>query len=420
MKPRILVVATTPPLPATSGGNQRTNLLMRALSRVAEVALVTLTTEDRLVSVLPELCDQYAWMGNAAPLRAGEVTPWRWIRPMNEKFVDRLAHNILGLASHALVRQERAAEAVAKASREFSPDLIVARYLNSAVVSDAFRWAPVLIDIDDHPLSVYETRLRDPRMRGIRAWIVRRHLAQLGRVVPDLIDQAAAVFLANAEDRRYFGARRESAVLLPNIVYTDNDVHPSPLCMQQSEPATVLVVGSWSHRPNADGVNWFLENAWPSIRASRSDARLRIVGSRLSDAHKRRWSVVPGVEVVGFVDNLEEEYRRARLTVCTQFEGGGTKIKVLESLAFGRPVVLTPHAHRGYEATLPDGQCLLVAPDGSQTTEACLRLMNDIDLASSLAARGAEAVRQHYSFSRFAELVSAGVECALRTRGRHE
>ena len=420
MKPRVLVVATTPPLPASSGGNQRTNLLMRALAKFADVALVTLATEDQLEPVRHELRDRFRWMGNAAPLRAGEVAPWRWIRPLHPKLVDRFAHNIGGLASHTLVRQERAGEVVNEASRTFSPDLIVSRYLKSAVISDAFRRAPVLIDIDDHPLSVYETRLDDPRIHGFRAAMVRRHLAQLHSVVPGLLDKAAAVFLASEDDRRYVVERRESAVLLPNIVYSDDDFHPSSLRMQQSEPATVLAVGSWSHRPNADGVNWFLENAWPDIKASRSDARLRIVGSRLSDVHKQRWGAVPGVDVVGFVDSLEEEYRRARLTVCTQFEGGGTKIKVLESLAFGRPVVLTPHAHRGYEATLPDGQCLLVAPDGSQTTEACLRLMNDMDLASSLAARGAEAVRQHYSFSRFAELVSAGVECALRTRGRHE
>lgn len=127
--------------------------------------------------------------------------------------------------------------------------------------------------------------------------------------------------------------------------------------------------------------------------------------------------MVPGVEVVGFVDRLEDEYRKARLTICTQFEGGGTKIKILESLAYGRPIVVTPHAHRGYEVALPNGQCLLVANNGAQISNACLRLMNDADLAGALAAMGADAVRRYFSYPRFMELVSMGIESALRHGG---
>lgn len=417
MKPRILVVSTTPPLPISTGGNQRTNLLLRALSkRASEIALVTLTSHDRVEPVAGELCKQFGWICNAAPIPAGKNFPWGLARPLAPSLVDRVAHNIGGLTSHALRRQKAAAEGVAAAVRMFSPDLIVARYLSSAVMSDAFAWAPVLVDLDDHPLSVYETRLSDPRLTGYRAAMVRRHLWQLRRVVPAFVSRAAGLFIASAEDSRFLGSQREMATVLPNIVYFDGQEHPTPIAMEDSEPATILVVGSWSHRPNIDGLDWFLKNAWPIVKAARPDARLRVVGSRLSDADRRRWGVAPGVEVVGFADRLEDEYRRARLTICTQFEGGGTKIKVLESLAFGRPVVVTPHSHRGYQLILPDGQCLLVADSGLQTAEACIRLIDDSDLAFSLAAKGTEVVRKFYSFSRFVDSVAEGVDRALQFR----
>ena len=75
--------------------------------------------------------------------------------------------------------------------------------------------------------------------------------------------------------------------------------------------------------------------------------------------------------------------------MCPIFEGGGTKIKVLESLAHGRTIVVARHSIRGYERELVDNESLLIADDEPQLAEACIRLFREDSLRHRLAATGA-------------------------------
>jgi glycosyltransferase involved in cell wall biosynthesis len=67
---------------------------------------------------------------------------------------------------------------------------------------------------------------------------------------------------------------------------------------------------------------------------------------------RREWQAVGGVEVLGHVEDLAAVYAKSRAVVVPMYDGGGTKIKVLEALAHNRCVLLTRYAHRGYEHTL--------------------------------------------------------------------
>jgi len=86
-------------------------------------------------------------------------------------------------------------------------------------------------------------------------------------------------------------------------------------------------------------------------------------------------------------------------------EGGGTKIKVLESLKLGRTCVVTPHAQRGYGQVLRDGQSLLVGETDEELAAACVRLIEQPELRDRLAATGQEVVRERYSWNGFSRSV---------------
>ena len=134
------------------------------------------------------------------------------------------------------------------------------------------------------------------------------------------------------------------ATLFPLI--HDPIVEPAPLARRDG----ICFVGGFRHPPNADGITWFVENGWSNVVAARPDARLYIVGSNMTP-EVRALARHPGVEVVGFVDDLEGFLGRRRLSIAPLRYGAGAKGKVAASLANGLPAVCTPVAIEGMGLT---------------------------------------------------------------------
>jgi glycosyltransferase involved in cell wall biosynthesis len=212
-----------------------------------------------------------------------------------------------------------------------------------------------------------------------------------------------------AGDTRYEVTR--NAAILPNIPYNVPVVAP-PLNGSRSASPIVLTVGVLHYLPNRDGVDRFIREGWPKVRAACPTAEYWLAGKN-DPATARRWQAVPGVKVLGFVDDLAAAYHASWFTVCPLWTGAGTNIKVLESLAFGRTCVATVIGHRGFEDCLPSGDSLLVAANPEDLAENCIRLINDHTLRLALAKRGREVVQREFSYQKFANIVHREVERAL-------
>ena len=86
---------------------------------------------------------------------------------------------------------------------------------------------------------------------------------------------------------------------------------------------------------------------------SRAERRVQNRAKGHETPQRLRWEAIDGVQPVGYVDDLADEYRRCAFTVAPIFEGAGTKIKVLESLAFGRACLTTPCGARRMDQQPP-------------------------------------------------------------------
>jgi hypothetical protein len=129
----------------------------------------------------------------------------------------------------------------------------------------------------------------------------------------------------------------------------DFSVNPLPL----AAAPVVLCVAS-DNPMNTTGMADFLRFAWPRIRAACPDARLRVVGS----IGRTMPAGLDGVELAGYVRDLDAEYTAARVVVNPATAGTGLKIKTLEALGHLRPVVAWPNGVDG----LPEPVRTLIAP----------------------------------------------------------
>jgi polysaccharide biosynthesis protein PslH len=127
------------------------------------------------------------------------------------------------------------------------------------------------------------------------------------------------------------GARRVE--VCPNGT---DPVTPLPLPRREpGEPLRLVFVGMGRYEPNARGIEWFVSQVLPRIRSA-IPVSLDVVGQP-----PPRPVNAPGVRYVGAVESLEPSYERAHVAIVPVFEGSGTRLKIPEALAYGRPIVST-------------------------------------------------------------------------------
>ena len=134
-------------------------------------------------------------------------------------------------------------------------------------------------------------------------------------------------------------------------------VEPQPPPQGFQARKGIAFVGSFSHPPNRDAVNWLAAEVMPLVWRRDPEIRLFVIGSNIADGDRALAS--DRVEIVGWVPDITEALHRYRLTVAPLRFGAGLKGKVLSSFAAGLPCVMTPVAAEGME--FPDALLGLVA-----------------------------------------------------------
>jgi polysaccharide biosynthesis protein PslH len=180
--------------------------------------------------------------------------------------------------------------------------------------------------------------------------------------------------------------------ILPNAVIVPG--LPIPL-RQNADVFTMLFVGTLGYFPNEDGLIAFTEETLPRLRESAVGRfRLQVVGSGRARAAGRIASV-PEIDFQGYAASVLPWYEAADAIIVPLRAGGGTRIKILEAFALGRPVVSTSLGSEGIDAR--DGEHALIADDPVAFARACLELMNDDVLRQSLVDAARDLVTSRYS-----------------------
>src|SRR2546426_5189291 len=162
-----------------------------------------------------------------------------------------------------------------------------------------------------------------------------------------------------------------------------------------SDGRTILFFGLLSTAPNVDGVRFFVREIWPRIAAQRPDARCKIIGAR---PHRSVLELAgPGLEVVGFVDDLRPYLASAAAVVVSLRLGGGTRLKIVEGMAMGKPIVSTALGAEGIEAT-PERD-ILIADEPASFAASVIRLLDDPALRARLGQSARQLAVQRYSWS---------------------
>jgi polysaccharide biosynthesis protein PslH len=247
--------------------------------------------------------------------------------------------------------------------------------------------------------SLIWQRYGETETNPFKRWYIReqwRKFQHFERRATGEADQTVAVSDADADLlRNEFGARRVAVV--------ENGVDTTFFQPTDSAPDAnrILFLGSLDWRPNLDAVAQLLERVFPAVRAAESGARLEIVGRNPPAWLRRRATEIPGVELHADVPDVRPHLARCGVLAVPLRIGGGSRLKILEALASGVPVVSTVIGAEGLH--LEPGRHLTVVASVDEMANALVQAIRRPEEARERAERGRKRVLSRYDWDALAD-----------------
>jgi glycosyltransferase involved in cell wall biosynthesis len=356
------------PLPENNGGHQRSLAIARRLADLGDLVL----------------CGYDDGSADKAGLRAMGIdvraVPWR-VTPT------RVARGVLKARSLSAGRFWSAdmVKTVRGAADEKPIDLLQVEYQ---------QMVPLVLDVpakqsvlDLHNIESSLVASYAGARRGIPAALFRTEAAALRRMERRTIGCFDHVVVVSEKERDRLPPGARSVLVCPN------GREPSAVLPEASEP-TVAFVATMGWAPNVDAAVWLARDIWPTVRARVPRARLLLVGTDPAPAVLALAGDT--IEVTGTVEDVRPYLAQARVLVAPLRAGGGTRLKIMEALDVGRPLVATSVGCEGMEDLI--GRGVVVADTASALAEAIADLLLDPAHAAALGRAGHDAVAADHTW----------------------
>ncbi len=286
--------------------------------------------------------------------------------------------------------------AVRKAVTDLQPDVVHFDTLSLAPYLDAIGGLPAVLNhhnIESIMLLRRAEQENNPFKR-VYLWQEAKRLAAYERLVASRFRQHLVCANLDAERLQQTVGDVPTSVV-PNgvdLMY----FQPAPPATEQL-PNSLIFVGGLSWYPNISAIRFFLKEVWPALTAAYPEILFRIIGRNpppdilaMSKRDRR-------IQVLGFVDDIRPLFHEAMVFVCPIFDGGGTKLKMLDAMAMGKAIVAHPVACEGLDLT--HGHHVLMATSGADFTQQIARLLDNDAERKKLEQNSREYVSARFSFA---------------------
>jgi glycosyltransferase involved in cell wall biosynthesis len=387
---QILVVGDLFPWPAQDGYRLRFSSTIKALSEIGDV--------DLFVGAFDGTGKSESVPANVVSRFAGVETP------SIEPSVALALRMITSLwPSRILSRDwEQARDAFRRFARG-TYDLVWYSHADSFAVFGDVSLGPSVVDLDNlegnvlrRPFGLFfmtptrdESRSQFVRARSeaLARWLISwRDRVLWSRLQRSIAKKVTSVVVCSDVDRERLNSPRATVI---GNGYSD----PGPSDDSLPESSTLVMVGVFTYLPNLAGANWLAHEVLPELRRLVPDVTVRLIGRY--DERLRHAASVPGIEIVGEVVELGSELRTARGAIIPILHGSGTRIKVIEALAYGLPIVTTEVGCEGL--SIQAGHHALVQNDPVEFATSCAKILTDDATSEQLRINGRRFYLDHYA-----------------------
>jgi glycosyltransferase involved in cell wall biosynthesis len=407
---RILWLSHFVPWPLRGGASIRSFHLVRELARGAEISFLSLN-QRALVPVgepLEEARDALA--GSCARVRFLDIPAERF--PFMKERV--IARSLLsGSYDEVWLRSRAMARAVTEEIASFRPSVLHMDTVGMAQYAARAGEIPLVLNhhnIESHMMRRRANASRNPALRALLALQAKRlEAAERATARFDL-----HITVSELDRKRLLEIDPAiTAEVIPNGV--DTDYFSARSSQRDTVPHSMIFVGGLHWYPNRSAVEWLLQAIVPRLAIDCPDFRLIVVGRSPTPEMTAAAARDPRIECTGEIPDIRARVGESAVFVCPMIEGGGTRLKVLDAMAQGIPMVATTMAVEGIPVV--SGRHALLADDPAEICGAILRLFRDPDLASRLAREARRFVEQEFAWPAVGDRLRGSYSRMLDRRG---
>jgi glycosyltransferase involved in cell wall biosynthesis len=394
---RSLLIPIVLPYPAFCGRDLRNWQNARCLSKISRLGVYSLYSNELAYDVIPPLNLEF-WRHSRVATRM----------PAPNQIIQARAWPFDPMGHPADVHYlENVSDEIAEILATFKPHLVVIEGLSLYRYIDIVRQSNSRIVLDCHNVEAmlyqeigdnsYGDHLPARLIRNLLP--VRTKLIERNAVTS--VDQIWVCSDADANSIKHLYGASTPIQVVPNGVDVSG-YYPAVFSRSRrsegsENPGKTLIFPAWFRwEPNAVAVSFLLNELWPRLAGSFPGCRMLLAGRdptpEMITASRHDSRIV----VTGGVPDIRPYLAAATAMVVPLFQGGGTRLKILEAFAAGVPVISTAKGAEGL--AVEDGKHLLLAETVDAFIGALQRLWSDQQLAAQLAASGLELVREFYSF----------------------
>jgi glycosyltransferase involved in cell wall biosynthesis len=380
---KLLVVSSWFPYPPTNGSKLRAYNL---LARLADCHAITLLSfaepgEQAGVPALTALCERVVTVSGNPFKREKPLRVRQLFAPMPRSLVQTYSRKMQALVDAEIGACDAALAFQLGAALYLRPHSSVPRILDEieiGVFRDNYRSKPI-----------------GPRRfrRGLTWW-------KYARFVRNLVAQFDRSTVVSERERDCLA---EAGCDIARIAVVPNGVDRSDLTWScQPKPGTLIYPGAVTYSANLDAVRHFVGEILPRIRAVRP-VSLQVTGAT-GNISVADLTAGGAVRFTGYVDDVKRLVAESCVCIVPLRIGGGTRLKILESMALGTPVVSTSKGAEGLEVTHEED--ILIADTPQDFARQTMRLLDDPDLRARLATNARRTVERQYTWDRIGAQLS--------------
>ena len=399
---RVLIISQFFPYPPYNGGRMRIYQLLSGLAARHEVHLLTFSHDQKDAEYLGNLSGICAGvnmvsqkrapalsarsiLGYLSPAPRSYVADWS---PEMQRLVDELTRELDFDA--ALVCGLRNAGYVSRLDR-------VAKLLDNENCDTAF--AVRLAEIGGTPIRRFRRRLT-----SMKSEMYERKLAS----------QFDAVLAVSDDDKNAIAriapalADRDAIHVIPN----GTDLALLDFRGPDVDMKKILSPGALTYSANYDAAVFFSEQVFPLIKRKTPEARFVITGGT-NGVDLAPFQDVEGLTLTGYLDDVRPEVASSAVVVVPARIGGGTRLKILEAMALGVPVVATTFGAMGLDGV--NGEHLFITDDPTEFAEHVLLLMEDLDLRRRMTSAARSFVSERFGWDSISARLNGILESTVKT-----
>ncbi len=353
---RILFLSRWYPYPANNGSKLRILALLKGLSVEHEVTLISF----------------YAPSDGEPDLRNLESICRKVIPVARKDFNPGSLKSRLGFFSLTprSVSDTYSPEVESHLNAELSGgsyELVIASQFDMALYAGNFQGLPAVFE--EAEVGIYHDRYQNAMGAGER---FRHGLTwwKHSRYLMELMDQFAVCTVVSDQEReilKYIYPGYKRVEVIPNCVNLDD--YDKISGYPPAVPNRMIFIGSLTFEPNYQAMIWFVTQVFPKVLEKHPDIELVITG----DHGQRSFPSQTNVKLTGYVEDIRPYIVSSWFSLAPIHFGGGTRLKILKSMALCTPVIATPKGAEGL--AVEHGKHLLIAKDPDEFAAACCQLL---------------------------------------------